>query len=92
MQPPKSSGDTFIILRKYATKVTKPRIVISKKVARLAVDRNRIKRLFREALKEINKEINLEGQGITVIIKKNIAESKKDQIKKDIEKLLNKNV
>lgn len=88
MQPPKSSGDTFTILRKYRAKVVKPKIVISKKVAKLAVDRNRIKRLFREALKEIN----LEGQAITVIIKKNIAESKKDQIKKDIEKLTNKNV
>lgn len=88
MQPAKSSGGTFTILCKKVTKTVKPRIVISKKIARLAVDRNRIKRLFREALTSIN----IEGQAVTVIIKKNIAESKKGQIVKDIENLLKKNV
>ncbi|MEX2028273.1 MAG: ribonuclease P protein component [Candidatus Curtissbacteria bacterium] len=88
MQPIKSSGDTFTILLTNAAKTVKPRIVISKKIARLAVDRNRIKRIFKEALASIN----LEGQGVTVIIKKNIAQSKKGQVVKEIEALLKKNV
>lgn len=58
-------------------------IVISKKVAGLAVDRNRIRRLFREAARGLNLE-----NKIKIIVKKNISRLKKDQIQKSLEKLL----
>lgn len=59
-------------------------IVISKNVAKKAVERNRIKRITREAIRSI-KDM---PTGYTVIIKKNIASLKTPQIKEMLEKLL----
>lgn len=63
---------------KALSKVEGPRIVISKKVAKLAAHRNRIKRLFREALRELN----FGKVQVTVIVKNNIADYKMNQVKK----------
>jgi ribonuclease P protein component len=80
------SVNDFLILFKKTDKIQNPRIVISKKVAKLAVDRNRVKRLFREALKKFDF-----GQDqITVIVKNNIADYKMSQVKEELEKMTKK--
>ncbi|MDO8487155.1 MAG: ribonuclease P protein component [Candidatus Curtissbacteria bacterium] len=81
----KIPGEDFTLIIKKG--VPKTVIVISKKVAKLAVDRNRIRRLFKEALRSLN----FKGQ-TTVIVKKNIAQYKKEQVQKALEKLLTKYV
>lgn len=62
-------------------------VVVSKKVAKKAVDRNRIKRMIHEALKE--KIVNL-GSPLIIILKANLASQKMPEIKKDLETLLKK--
>ncbi len=84
-QQVKIHGDDFTLVIKKGTPKTV--IVISKKVAKLAVDRNRIRRIFKEALRSLN----FKDQA-TVIVKKNIAQYNKDQIQKTLEKLLTKYV
>lgn len=60
--------------------------IVSKKVAKLAVDRNRIKRIIIEAIGEISM---LEGEYI-VIAKNNIKEEKSTNIKTQLENLIKK--
>lgn len=60
--------------------------IVSKKVAPRAVDRNRIKRLVAQAMGE-NQSLQAE---VIVIVKKNIATLKKDQVKAKLTKLLQK--
>lgn len=60
--------------------------IVSKKVAPKAVDRNRIKRLVAQAMGE-NQSLQAE---VIVIVKKNIATLKKDQVKAKLTKLLQK--
>lgn len=55
----------------------KLRIVISKKVAQKAVDRNRIKRIFRAAVRKIQP-----AHELVIIVKKNIKELKAQQVEK----------
>ena len=64
----------------------KASIIVSKNVAKKAVDRNRIKRIIREA----QRKINLPASNHTVIVKKNIADLKTDQVKELLIKHLNK--
>lgn len=52
-------------------------VVISKKVAPKAVDRNRIKRLFMEAARKIQ----LKGE-LVIIVKENIKDFKMHQVEK----------
>lgn len=61
----------------------KPQIVISKKIAKKAIDRNRIKRIIREAQRNIKAE-NIKR----IIIKKNIADLKSTQIAENLARLL----
>ncbi len=82
----KIPGEDFILLLKKSGKKAKPKIVISKKIARLAVDRNRVKRLFREALREIDTF----EDNVTIIVKKNISDHKMRQVQKVLEKWLKK--
>lgn len=58
--------------------------IVSKKVAPKAVDRNRIRRLVAHAAKEIPK---LEAH-IIVIVKKNIADLNKNEVKAKLTRLL----
>lgn len=53
----------------------KPKIVVSKKVAILAVDRNRIRRIIKEALRNLNLK-----QTLTIIVKRNIADKKTQEV------------
>lgn len=62
----------------------KPLIIVTKKVAKKAVDRNRIRRLIVEALRAIDRT----KESPTIIVKKNLANLKMDQIKQKLEKLL----
>ena len=64
-------------------------IVVSKKVAARAVDRNRIRRLITEVIREHIGGIKFQGF-LTVIAKQNIAKFKKNQIESKILKLIEK--
>lgn len=72
------------MILKFQRQGSKNTIVISKSVAKKAVDRNRIKRITREAIRSI-KDM---PTGYTVIIRENIAGLKTPQIKEMLEKLL----
>jgi len=60
--------------------------IISKKIAKLAVDRNRIRRIIMEAIGQIE---NLKGEYI-IIAKNNIKGEKSQNIKVQLENLINK--
>jgi len=62
-------------------------VVITKKVAKKAVDRNRIKRMIHEALKE--QIVNLSSP-IVIIVKSNLAQQKMPEIKNELENQLKK--
>ena len=64
----------------------KASIVVSKNVAKKAVDRNRIKRIIKEAQRVIGPK----AASYSVIVKKNIADLKTDQVKELLIKHLNK--
>ena len=53
------------------------RIIVTRKIVPKAVDRNRIRRLFREALRTLNFK---EG-GLVIFLNKNIADAKMQKIK-----------
>lgn len=81
-----TSYEFTLLFNKKRENVLKAAIVVSKKVAPLAVDRNKIKRIITESLKD-KLEI-----GIETIIKANInvANLKKNEIAEKIEKLFKK--
>lgn len=58
-------------------------IVVSKNVAKRAVDRNRIKRITKEALRKVG---TLE-KNVIVIVKNNIADKKTEDVYKEISKI-----
>lgn len=62
---------------KDATSLT---IAVSKAVAPKAVDRNRIKRLIKEALLSLNAA----GSSFKVIVKKNFADAKMQDVKREL--------
>lgn len=64
-------------------------IVVSKKIDKRAVVRNRIKRLFREALVNLNKNMTL-GHDILFIIKKEVLKKTKEENEKEIKSALEK--
>ena len=68
-------------------KIFKTAIIITKKVAPRAVDRNRIRRIISEALRE---KIGKTEDELVVIVKKNIAHFKKQEVSTIIERLINK--
>ncbi len=82
----KLSSDEFRLIAKVRPDVFKAAVVVSKKVAPKAVDRNRIKRLISEALRG---QAIFKGE-LLVIVKKNIAPLKKDEVKDRLFKLFNK--
>ena len=69
--------------------ILKATTIVSKKVAKKAVDRNRIKRLISESIRQNLEKINFEGS-LVFIVKKNIAGLKKNQIEDKILKLITK--
>lgn len=61
-------------------------IVITKKVAKKSTDRNRIKRITKEVLRSLN----IKQGEFQIIIRKNIASLKTEELKEKIEKYLKK--
>ncbi|OGD93897.1 ribonuclease P protein component [Candidatus Curtissbacteria bacterium RIFCSPHIGHO2_01_FULL_41_44] len=90
MSPTRLQGQELILIvnQSHDSKTNqswpKPKVVISKKTVKKATDRNRIKRIIRQALDSLNLK---DGQ-ITVIIKKNIANLKMEQVKQKLEDYL----
>ena len=80
----KTSSQEFVIYPNPKTHGSDLTVVISKKVAKRAVDRNRIKRIVKEALRgyHIGKE------KLTIVVKKNIADLKMPEVKVKLKKLL----
>ncbi len=76
-----SSKDFSLIYQKS----DKPlQIVVSKRVAKKSVDRNRIRRIFKEALKEIGaKEVQ-----IKIIVRQNIAGTKSGELAEKLKQLI----
>ncbi len=69
--------DEFSLNFKEGKPSSKITVVVSKKVAPKAVDRNRIKRLFKEAARKIKF-----SQEMVIIVKKNIKDLKMQQVEK----------
>jgi len=69
--------DKFSVIFKKNLPFSKIKVVVSKKVAPKAVDRNRIRRLFMEAARKIQ----LTGE-LVIIVKENIKDLKMHQVEK----------
>lgn len=61
-------------------------IIVSKKVAKMAVDRNKIKRRIYHALSEIRSAELLKGVDMIIVAQSSILESSYQQIKDSLEK------
>lgn len=72
-----------LILKRSRSKNQETTIVVSKAVSKKAVDRNRIKRMIKEALRELNLD-----PGHAIIVKTNIANLKTRQVKEKLEKVI----
>lgn len=81
----KVQSEEFVLISK-ATGIFKLAVTVSKKVAPRAVDRNRIKRIVTESLR--NQSI-YNGE-LIVIVKKNISNLKKDEVENKLIKLIKK--
>ncbi|MCR4324699.1 MAG: ribonuclease P protein component [Candidatus Curtissbacteria bacterium] len=79
----RANNDFTIVLHKNQ-EVFKAAVVVSKKTAKKAVDRNRIRRITTEAIKELG----LKNCELTVIVKNNISEQKTEKVKEALKDLL----
>lgn len=61
-------------------------VIISAKVSKKAVERNRLKRQIREALRELNKKL-LQGFDLAIIVSPNLLKSDFKAIKNELEKV-----
>lgn len=75
------AGSGFTVAYSQTDGIFKAAVVVSKKTAKKAVDRNRIKRTISEALKA-QKLQNLE---LLVVVRENIASLKTEEVKKRLE-------
>ena len=64
----------------------KSTIVVSKAVSQRAVDRNRIKRITKEALRKLGRQ-----EGLVIIVRNNIAHLKTAQVIEELQSLIRKN-
>ena len=83
------STSGFELIAQSRKGVLKTAIVVSKKTAKKAVERNRIKRLISERIRKNLDNIKFEGK-LAIIVKENIASLKQAQIEEKIVKLINK--
>ncbi|MBI3282998.1 ribonuclease P protein component [Candidatus Curtissbacteria bacterium] len=68
------------------TPTSRPVIIVSTRVAKRSVDRNRIRRVTKEALRKMG-QIDRE---IVVIVKNNIAGFKMQEVQKELERIIAK--
>lgn len=81
-----SSSEEFTIIAKGKLESFRHIVTVSKKVAKKAVERNRIKRLILESLRQRD-DLSSRFQ---IIVKKNISGLKMLEVKEKIEKLIKK--
>lgn len=81
----KLGGSEFEIFFEKGDSLLKVGIVVSKRIAKKAVPRNRIKRIVSEALKE---QLDQIGGRLLIVVKKDISMLKTDEVKRELEKLL----
>jgi|GEM_PF-383309 ribonuclease P protein component len=65
-------------------------VIVPKKAVKLAVRRNRIKRIVREAVRSLIKENKVFDGDMVIIVKKDISFLKSYSVKAEIEKILRK--
>lgn len=81
----KISGEDFLLTFHQKPNVFKAAVIVAKKIAPKAVDRNRLRRQIFEVLRRTSKEGEL-----IVNVKKNLAGLKTPQIERRLRPLLNK--
>ena len=79
-----SNSDFVLTVQRQNTKTDGPTVVVSKKITKKAVQRNRIRRIVKEALRSIG----FEESKLVIIVKKNIANLKTNQVKKELADLI----
>ena len=84
----KVHGEDFILTFTKTQADFKAAVTISKKIAKKAVDRNRIKRITLEAIKELD----IKNGNLTVSVRKNISTLKSPQVKQIIKGIINKKI
>ena len=62
----------------------KPMVVVSKAVSKKAVERNRIRRIVKEAIRKLD----LQEKKLKIIVKNNIASLKSYEVAEELKKLL----
>ena len=72
-----SSSDLVIRTRRQDIKSDHPVVVVSKKITKKATERNRIRRIIKEALRSVG----FKDKSVAIIVKKNIANLKMHEIK-----------
>jgi len=77
IKPGVSNPDFIITTQKRFTKNADIIVVVSKKVAKKATERNRIKRIIKEAIRSLG----YQKMGLNIIVKRNIADLKSSQVK-----------
>lgn len=87
----KSGGSTELFLLKYYPyQYTRFTVIVSKKVAKKSVWRNRIKRIVREAIRQLIKEGKAPNFDIVILVRQNIYRMKSYEIKEILEKVFDK--
>jgi len=79
-----SSSDFTIRTQRQDIKSHGPVIVVSKKITKKATERNRIRRIIKEALASVG----CKNKNVAVIVKRNIASLKMNQVKKVLSTLI----
>jgi len=79
-----ASSDFTIRARRQDIKSHGQVVVVSKKIAKKATERNRIRRIIKEALRSVG----FKDKSVAIIVKKNIANLKMDQIKNVLRDLI----
>ncbi len=87
--PKKSTACPFFVLRYEPAEEFSYAVVVSKKVSTKAVDRNRIKRMFRKALGNIVNDQEVD-YSIVFYVRKNCVDVPFEMLEKTIEQMLKK--
>lgn len=81
------NGAELFILKYYPYQHTRFTVIVSKKVAKKSVWRNRIKRIIREAMRQLIKEGKSPNFDIVILVRQNIYRMKSYEVKEILEKV-----